>query len=96
LISAGDEWNREDPAVHPKGRPASGSRAAFEYWFHFTNRQRPLFSAMRLVLVHGGPNPFARHVEKSASDFLIVGQPGEPHAVARVFDAFLVGAHMIR
>jgi hypothetical protein len=42
------------------GRPLS---ARVNDRFHFTNRQRPLFSAMRLILVHGSRHPLACHFD---------------------------------
>jgi hypothetical protein len=45
-----------------------------------------------VALVHRSGHPFASHVEKLVSNFLIGCQVSKPHAFARVVHAFLVGS----
>jgi hypothetical protein len=46
-----------------------------------------------VALVHRSGHPFASHVEKLVSNFLISCQASKPHAFARVVHVFLVGDH---
>jgi hypothetical protein len=61
-----------------------------------SSKARPLCPARThgaVALVHRSAHPFASHVEKLVSNFLIRCQSNKPYAFAGVVHAFLVGDH---
>jgi len=41
----------------------------------------------------GGSHPLPRDIEKLVAKLKVCGQPGQARAIARVFDAFVIGSH---
>jgi hypothetical protein len=80
----------------PSQRAQAAGRSWVSLWFSASAKPRPSCPARThgaVALVHRSGHPFASHVEKLVSNFLIDCQANKPHAFARVVHAFLVGDH---
>ena len=65
-------------------------------WFSASSAARPLCPALThdaVALVHRSRHPFASHVEKLVSNFLIRCPSSKPYVFAGVVHAVLVGDH---